>query len=136
MNTDPVDEAAGPSAGSAQVDAYIAGFDEEVQTRLQQVRSTMIEAAPGAVEDISYGIPALRLTPTTKAFVFFAGYRHHLSVYPAPRDEPGFATELAEYEGGKGTIQLPLDRPLPVDLIARITRFRWDEARTQAENRT
>ncbi len=77
---------------------------------------------PKAEETISYGIPTFKING--RYVIYFAGYKNHVSVYPAPRDNPEFKKELAEYKGGKGTVQFPLDKPLPLDLISRMTAFR------------
>jgi uncharacterized protein YdhG (YjbR/CyaY superfamily) len=104
------------------IDEYIAGFPEATQKLLNKVRSTMRKAIPKAEETISYGIPTFKLNG--RYVVYFAGYKNHISVYPAPRENPEFKKELSAYKGGKGTVQFPLDEPLPLELITRITRFR------------
>jgi uncharacterized protein YdhG (YjbR/CyaY superfamily) len=103
------------------IDEYIAGFSPEVQVKLQQVRATIRQAAPDAQETISYQMPAFTQQGNV---IYFAGYEHHIGIYPAPRGIEQFKQELAAYEGGKGTIKLPHDRPLPLDLIRRIVEFK------------
>jgi uncharacterized protein YdhG (YjbR/CyaY superfamily) len=103
------------------IDDYIAGFPQDVQEKLQKIRATIRKAAPGAKEKISYQIPAFELDGK---LIFFAGFKNHISVYPAPRAAVEFKEELAAYRGGKGTVQFPLDQPVPLDLIRRIVRFR------------
>lgn len=103
------------------IDDYIAGFPADVQARLQQVRATIRQAAPDAQEVISYQMPAFTQQGNV---IYFAGYQHHIGIYPAPRGVEQFDKELAAYEGGKGTIKLPHDRPLPLDLIRRIVEFK------------
>jgi uncharacterized protein YdhG (YjbR/CyaY superfamily) len=103
------------------IDEYIAGFPPEVQKILQKIRSTIRRAAPGAKETISYQIPAFVLHGN---LIFFAGFKNHVSVYPAPRGDEKFKKELSAYEGGKGTVRFPLDEPVPFDLIRRIAKFR------------
>jgi len=82
----------------------------------------MRKAIPKGEETISYGMPAFMLNG--KYVIFFAGYKNHISVYPAPRENPEFKKELSQYKGGKGTVQFPIDQPLPVELISRLTQFR------------
>ena len=103
------------------IDEYIAGFPDDVQTILQKIRTTIRKAAPGAREGISYQIPTFVLNGN---LIFFAAFKNHVSVYPAPRGDESFKQELSEYEGGKGTVRFPLDKPIPHDLIRRIVRFR------------
>ena len=109
------------------VDEYIAALPAEVQEVLQKIRKTIRDAVPEAEEKISYGIPAFALNG--RAFTHFAGFKEHVSVFPAPRAVAEFKKALAQYKGGKGTIQLPLDLPLPTELIERIARFRAEESR-------
>ncbi len=104
------------------IDEYIAGFPDEVQETLSEIRRTIKEAVPGAAEAISYQIPAFKLYG--KPLIYFAAYRKHIAIYPAPRGSEAFKEELSAYAGGKGTVQFPLDLPIPYDLIRRITEFR------------
>ncbi|MVM30754.1 hypothetical protein GO755_11985 [Spirosoma sp. HMF4905] len=106
------------------VDAYISDFPEATQELLQQIRLTLRQAAPDAEEAISYGIPTLKLKGNV---VHFAGYKNHIGFYPAPRGLDAFKEELSGYKGAKGSVQFPLDKPLPLDLIARITKYRIDQ---------
>ena len=106
------------------VDNYIAGFSEETQKLLEEMRQTLHQAAPDAEEKIGYGIPTLTLNGN---LLHFAGYKNHIGFYPAPRGLEAFKEELSGYKGAKGSVQFPLDRPLPLDLITRITKFRIEE---------
>jgi uncharacterized protein YdhG (YjbR/CyaY superfamily) len=106
------------------IDEYIAGFPPEVQTILQEVRRTIQEAAPDAKETIKYGIPTFTLEGN---LVHFGGYKQHIGFYPAPTGIEEFKEELAIYGRSKGTIQFPLDQPIPYDLISRIVAFRIKE---------
>lgn len=108
----------------ADIDEYIAGFPSDVQKILQRIRKTIQKAAPAAEEVISYSMPAFKLN---RILVYFAGYKNHISVYPAPRGATQFKKELAQYEGGKGTVQFPLGQPVPYDLITRIVEYRIAE---------
>jgi uncharacterized protein YdhG (YjbR/CyaY superfamily) len=103
------------------VDAYIAACPPAVRHRLKAVRRAVRAAAPAAEETLSYGIPAYKQRGIV---VYFAAHTAHIGLYPAPRTIPGFKRELAGYGGGKGTIQLPHDEPLPIDLIKRIVKYR------------
>ncbi|MBK9333128.1 MAG: DUF1801 domain-containing protein [Ignavibacteria bacterium] len=109
----------------ADIDGYIAGFPEEIRVILNKLRETIRKAAPGAREGINYGIPAYRLNG--KEVVYFAAFKNHIGIYPAPRGVDEFKKELAEYKGGKGTVQFPLDKPLPLRLISRIVIYRVKE---------
>jgi uncharacterized protein YdhG (YjbR/CyaY superfamily) len=110
------------------IDEYIAGYPKNVQVLLKQVRETIRKSAPKAEESISYGIPAYKLDGM---LIYFAGYKNHISVYPAPRGSVEFKEELESYEGGKGTVQFPLDKPIPFSLIKRIVKFRALDNKTR-----
>lgn len=107
------------------IDEYIAGFPPDVQRVLEQVRATIRTAAPDATESISYRIPTFKLHG--RYLVYFAGHTHHVGVYPAPVDAPELKKLLAPYASGRGTIRLPLDKPIPLDVITRIVKFRATE---------
>ncbi len=109
----------------ATIDEYIQTFPPEVQARLQKVRQTIRKAAPQAVETISYQMPTFKLHG--KNLVYFAGYKRHIGFYPVPSDVPAFKKELAPFVQGKGSVQFPLDRPLPYTLVKRIVAFRVKE---------
>ncbi|MFN8521657.1 MAG: DUF1801 domain-containing protein [Chloroflexota bacterium] len=106
------------------VDEYIAGFPPDVRERLRQVRGLILEVAPEAVEKIGYGMPTYVLHGN---LVHFAAYKAHIGLYPTPSGTEAFAAEIARYRSGKGSIQFPLDEPLPLDLIRRIVEFRVKE---------
>lgn len=103
------------------VDEYIKAFPPAVRARLSELRKTAKALAPQAEELISYGIPGYKYHGM---LFYFAAYANHISVYPAPRNVEAFKKELAAYKGGKGTMQIPLDKPLPLSLIKRIIKFR------------
>lgn len=107
------------------VDEYIQAFPENVRKILEQVRSTIKEKAPGAVESISYGMPGYKTQG--KPLVYFAGYEKHIGFYATPTGHEKFAHELSKYKQGKGSVQFPLDKPIPFDLIKRIVEFRIKE---------
>ena len=106
------------------IDEYIAGFPEEVQLVLEQVRATIKAAAPNAEETIAYAMPAYKLNGP---LVYFAGHKRHIGFYATPTGHEAFAKELSVYQQGKGSVQFPLDQPMPLDLIARIVKFRVGE---------
>jgi uncharacterized protein YdhG (YjbR/CyaY superfamily) len=102
------------------VDEYLAGFRGERRAILEEVRSTVAQAAPEAVEAISYGMPTLK---QGRATMHFAGMRNHLGIYPTPRAIEAFAERLAGYKTSKGTVQFPWSEPVPFELIAEMARF-------------
>src|SRR5262249_1753170 len=103
------------------VDEYIAGFPKDIQRILQKIRKTIKRAAPGAEEKISYQIPGYALEGN---LVHFAAYKEHIGIYPAPRSHEQFKEELSGYAGSKSTLKLQYDKAIPLDLIARIVKFR------------
>lgn len=107
---------------AADVDSYINGFPPETQKLLAQVRAAIKKAAPSATERISYAMPAYFLNG--KPLVYFAGYKSHIGFYATPTGHEAFAKELSGYKQGKGSVQFPIDEPMPLPLIARIVKFR------------
>ena len=103
------------------IDEYIAGFPPEIQEILEKIRLTIRKAAPKAEEAISYMMPTFKLHGN---LVHFAAFKNHIGLYPAPSGIDAFREELAVYEGGKGTIRFPLDKPIPYPLISKIVKFR------------
>lgn len=120
-------------ATPGSIDEYIAGFAPEVQAILQAVRATIREAAPDAEETISYQIPTFTLNGSY--LVYFAGYKKHVGLYPAPVKHPEWAEELSAYAAGKGTVRFPLDKPVPLDLITRLVKFLVTENTARAAAR-
>jgi uncharacterized protein YdhG (YjbR/CyaY superfamily) len=108
----------------ASIDAYIATFPESTQAVLRSLRETIRAAAPEAVEKISYNIPAFALNGKV---IYFAGWKSHISMYPAADMADAFKGELTGYEIAKGTIKFPFSKPLPLDLIGRMVAFRLVE---------
>ncbi len=106
------------------IDEYIATFPENVQDILQELRKVIQEATPEAEEAISYGMPTFKLKGN---LVHFAAYEHHIGFYPAPSGIEAFKEELSPYKGGKGSVQFPLDKPVPLDLVEKIVIFRVGE---------
>lgn len=114
------------------IDGYIAGFSPEVQVILQRIRMTIHAAAPGAKEAISYQMPTFTLHGN---LVHFAAFKHHIGFYPTPSGTERFQEALSRYKGGKGSVQFPLDQPIPYDLIEEIVKFRAAENTTKAANK-
>lgn len=108
-----------------KIDIYIKQFSEEIQKKLQEVRKVIHECAPNAVETISYGIPTFDLNG--KHLVHFAGYKHHIGFYPTSSGTAAFKKEIGEYKNSKGSVQFPHDKPIPFELIKKITLFRVKE---------
>lgn len=106
------------------IDDYIAVQPEPVQQKLQQLRAVIKKAAPNAEERISYGMPTFSLAGN---IVHFAAYKSHIGFYPTPSGIETFFRELSAYKTSKGAVQLPLDKPLPLQLISKIVKFRVKE---------
>jgi uncharacterized protein YdhG (YjbR/CyaY superfamily) len=106
------------------IDEYIADFPPDVQDILQKIRATIRKAAPEAQEKISYQMPTFTLYGN---LVHFAAFKNHIGFYPIPSGIEAFKEDLSPYKQGKGSVQFPLDQPIPYDLIARITAFRVRE---------
>jgi len=104
------------------VDHYIKIFPANIQKVLRSVRHTIREIIPEAEEIISYQIPAFKLNG--KIVIYFAGWPNHISVYPKPRSNEELNKQLSKYKGGKGTVQFPLDKPIPLSLIKKIVKYR------------
>lgn len=105
-----------------EIDDYIASFDGDVQQRLKTIRRIVREAAPKAIGSMAYGMPAYKLNG--KPLVYFAGYPNHVGFYATPNGHAAFAAEFAPYKQGKGSVQFPHDKPLPVKLIRRVVVYR------------
>ncbi len=106
------------------IDEYIAGFPPDVQKILQQVRATIKKEAPNAEEKIAYAIPTFALNGN---LVHFAAFKNHIGFYPAPSGTKAFEKELSIYKSGKGSVQLPLSEPMPLELIKKIVKLRVQE---------
>jgi uncharacterized protein YdhG (YjbR/CyaY superfamily) len=112
-------------ANFKNVDDYIKTFPGETQEILKKLRVIIKKEAPEAEEGISYGMPGYKYKG--KPLVYFAGYEKHIGFYATPTGHSEFSKELSKYKQGKGSVQFPLDKPIPFDLIARITKFRVKE---------
>jgi uncharacterized protein YdhG (YjbR/CyaY superfamily) len=109
---------------TATIDEHIAQFPIDTQKKVQEIRELVRSLAPEAKEAISYGIPTFKLNGN---LVHFAGYANHIGFYPGSEAIEVFKEELTGYKTSKGTIQFPLDQPLPLDLVKRITLFRIEK---------
>ena len=107
------------------IDEYIAGFPEDIQNILQQVRTTIKTAAPDVEETINYAIPTFTLRG--KNLVHFAAFKEHIGFYATPTGNEAFKEDLSAYKGGKGSVQFPLIQPMPLALITKIVKFRVQE---------
>lgn len=103
------------------VDTYIGNFPRGVQERLQEVRQVIRQVIPDATERISYGIPTYSIN--NHNIIHFGGYPRHISIYPGAQALEYFAKKLTGYKTSKGTLQFPLDAPLPLELIREITTY-------------
>lgn len=113
------------------IDEYILDFPDEVQALLNQVRSTIKLAAPDAEESIGYGMPAYKTYG--KPLVYFAGFKNHIGFYATPTGHAEFAKELSKYKQGKGSVQFPIDQPMPLELIFQMVEFRVIENMEKAK---
>ncbi|MCI0699336.1 DUF1801 domain-containing protein [candidate division KSB1 bacterium] len=120
-------------AGFTSIDEYIGTFPEDRQKILQEVRATIQAAAPDAKEKISYQMPTFDLKGN---LVHFAAFKNHIGFYPTPSGTEAFKEEIARYQGAKGSIRLPLDEPMPLDLITRIVKMRVAENLKKAEEKS
>lgn len=116
-------------AAPESIDEYIAAFPPDIRAILEKIRAVIREAAPEAHEAIKYQIPTFVLHGN---LVHFAAFKHHIGFYPTPSGIEAFQHELSVYKTAKGSVQFPLDRPIPYDLIAKIALFRAQENRERA----
>lgn len=114
------------TTAATDIDAYIASFPQDVQQKLQKIRTIVRKAAPEAEEAIKYQIPTFVLGGN---LLHFAAFAKHIGFYPTPSAMTAFSSELAGYQSAKGSVQFPLDKPLPIGLIKKMVEFRVQEAR-------
>jgi uncharacterized protein YdhG (YjbR/CyaY superfamily) len=119
-------------SGFTSIDEYIAAFPADVQKILQEMRATIHAAAPDATEKISYQMPTFFLKGN---LVHFAAFKNHIGFYPAPHGIEAFQDEMSAYEGSKGTVRFPIDKPLPLDLIRGVVQYRAAENLKKAESK-
>ena len=108
----------------ANIDEYISNFPESTQQMLQQMRAAISKAAPKAEEAISYAMPTFKLHGN---LVHFAGYKHHIGFYPGAGGIAAFKDDINKYKNAKGSVQFPLDQPLPLALVTKITKYRVNQ---------
>jgi uncharacterized protein YdhG (YjbR/CyaY superfamily) len=108
-----------------EIETYISFFPDEVQLRLNQIRSLIFDIAPEADEQFAYGMPAYKTHK--KPLVYYAAFKNHIGLYATPSGHSEFAPALAGYKQGKGSVQFPHNEPLPVELIGKIIKFRVEE---------
>lgn len=116
----------------ATIDEYIANFPKDIQVILKKIRITIKKAAPKAEEAIKYQMPTFVLEGN---LVHFAAFKNHIGFYPVPTGIEKFKKELSVYKGAKGSVQFPLDRPIPYELIGKITKFRVQENLEKAKRK-
>ena len=114
------------------IDEYILEFPAPVRKRLEKVRSTIRKAAPGAIEAISYAIPTFKFEGN---LVHFAGFKNHIGFYPGSSGIEGFKDKLVDYSTSKGTVQFPHDKPLPLELIREIVKYRVLQTKEKGANK-
>ncbi|MFN7119444.1 MAG: iron chaperone [Saprospiraceae bacterium] len=112
------------------IDEYIATFPEDIQAILQQIRATIKAAAPHAEETISYAMPTFK---QNGVLAHFAAFKNHIGFYATPTAHDSFAKELSQYKTGKGSVQFPLDQPMPLDLIRQMVEFKLLENAEKAQ---
>jgi uncharacterized protein YdhG (YjbR/CyaY superfamily) len=117
-------------AGFTSINEYIATFPKDIQEILEKLRATIRKAAPAAEETINYQMPTFTLKGN---LVHFAAFKKHIGFYPTPSGIEKFKKELSVYQGAKGSVQLPLDKPIPYGLISKIVKFRVKENLERAE---
>ncbi|HVN15794.1 MAG TPA: DUF1801 domain-containing protein [Anaerolineales bacterium] len=115
------------------IDEYIASFPGETQKILKEIRATIKAAAPNAEEKISYQMPTFFLNGN---LIHFAAFKNHIGIYPTPSGTEAFKKEISKYQGAKGSIRLPIDEPMPLELISRIVKFRVAENLKKAETKS
>lgn len=108
-----------------EIDQYIQQFPEETCDILNKIRALIKKHAPDAIESIAYGMPAYKLN--NKPLVYFAAFKTHVGFYATPSGHEAFKEELSKYKQGKGSVQFPLDQPIPYDLIAKMVNFKVQE---------
>lgn len=114
------------------IDEYISTFPPEVQEKLITLWQVIKEAAPEATEKISYQMPTFAFHGN---LVHFAAYKNHIGFYPAPSGIEAFKEDIAQFKGAKGSVQFPLEQPLPYELISKIVKFRVAENKNKDENK-
>jgi uncharacterized protein YdhG (YjbR/CyaY superfamily) len=107
------------------ISEYLKTFPQSIQKPLEQIYATIKQKAPQAEESISYGMPTFKMNG--KPLVYFAGFKNHIGFYATPTGHKEFAQELSSFKQGKGSVQFPLNKPIPFDLIGRMVEYRVKE---------
>lgn len=110
---------------NGDIDSYIGNFKSEVQEILTNIRKIILDSHPDIVEKWAYGMPGYKLNK--KPLVYFAAYQNHIGFYATPTGHEAFAEKLSPYKQGKGSVQFPLNKPIPYKLISEIVAFRVEE---------
>jgi uncharacterized protein YdhG (YjbR/CyaY superfamily) len=118
---------------AATIEDYIASFPKDIQKKLKDMRAAISKAAPKAEEAIKYAMPTFTLHGN---LVHFAAFKNHIGFYPAPHGIEAFKKELSVYDGSKGTIRFPLDKPLPLSLIGKIVKLRVKQNLEKMQSKT
>lgn len=116
------------------IETYIQQFPGNIQDILKNIRKLIKDNAPAAEELFAYGMPAYKLNK--KPLVYFAAFKNHIGFYATPSGHSAFQDELSKYKQGKGSVQFPLDKPIPYKLIERIVKFRVTENNDRTVKRT
>jgi uncharacterized protein YdhG (YjbR/CyaY superfamily) len=109
----------------AEVNDYIDSFPENTQRILIQIRKIILQEAPDAIESIAYKMPAYKING--KPLIYFAGFKNHIGLYATPSAHSEFIDELSGYKHGKGSVQFPMNQPVPFDLIRKMVKFKVKE---------
>lgn len=122
-------------SGFVSIDEYIATFSQDTQKLLEQLRATIKAAAPEATEKISYQMPTFYLNGN---LVHFAAFKDHISFFPGAISniKEAFWDEISGYMTGKGTLQFPIEKPIPFDLVSKITQYRAEQNRNKTKGKT
>ncbi|WP_370573205.1 iron chaperone [Methanomethylovorans sp.] len=121
-----------PKTQFRNIDEYISTFPENIQAILYKLRKIIRESAPEAEEAISYGMPTFKLNGN---LVHFAAYKNHIGFYPTPSGIIAFKGELSSYKQAKGSVQFPIDEPIPFDIVKQIVEFRVKENKAKTGNK-
>ncbi|MFM2016165.1 MAG: hypothetical protein RIQ51_1655 [Bacteroidota bacterium] len=104
------------------VDEYIQSFSKKTQVHLKSIRAAIKSVAPDAAEQISYCMPAYKVNK--KPFIYFGAYEKHIGFYATPNTHEKFAKQLSKYKQGKGSVQFPIEEPMPIELITKMIQFK------------
>ena len=116
------------------MDQYIAAFPKDTQQVLEELRSTIKAAAPEVVEKITYQMPTFDLNG--RHLVYFSAWKHHIGLYPIPAGDEAFQQEISQYKSAKSSLNFPIDKPLPLELIRKFVKFRVVESLENAQIRS